>query len=154
MFKPLYNWIYSIQKTSYDLKFLENRLDGPIIYSGIPYKNLIDLYNDYYRKYKLISHLPNVVVVDYFKIISSDGFNYLNTKLSKIGIQCKNPSFYSKKLNEPSKNHGKPVKNSKEALLRAKKVEEDYRQYVQQRSDLVSSLDQNLYDYLNCILMY
>jgi len=144
MYKPIYNWIYSLQKASYDLKFLENNIYGQVSYKGKIYKNAIEVYNLYYEMYLKLANLPNVVIINYYKLISDDGLNYLNDKLNKIGFTQVNLDDFNQALNKPAKNHGKSVKNANEALERYHRVYDEYKNKIH-NSDLVHSLNPNLY---------
>ena len=144
MYKPLYNWIYSIQKASYDLKLIENNVFGRVSYRGKIYKNIVEFYNSYYEMYLKISTRPNVVVINYYKLISVDGLNYLNQKLDKIGFAKLDFNEFNIALNQPAKNHGNSVKNANEALERYHRVNEEFKEKVF-NSDLVHSLNPNLY---------
>lgn len=144
MYKPLYNWIYSIQKASYDLKLMENNVFGRVSYRGTIYKNIVEFYNSYYEMYLKISTNPNVVIVNYYKLISDDGLNYLNQKLDKIGFSKLNYDEFKNALNQPAKHHGKSVKNANEALERYHRVQEEFKEKVF-NSDLVHSLNPNMY---------
>lgn len=144
MYKPLYNWIYSIQKASYDLKLIENTVFGRVSYKGKAYKNIIEFYNSYYEMYLKISTNPNVVIINYYKLISEDGLNYLNQKLDKIGFAQLSQDEFNNALNHPAKNHGKSVKNANEALERYHRVQEEFKEKVF-NSNLVHSLNPSLY---------
>ena len=115
MYKEVYNWVFSIKKKSYDLKY--TKLYLPVNFRGINFKNVIDVYNYYYINYmKLIKKYKNVVSLDYKKVIDKNtSYNYINHELSKLNITVlSQPNFYIQ-LNSKSKKHGNPVKNSEEA---------------------------------------
>jgi histidinol dehydrogenase len=94
--------------------------------------------------YLKISTNPNVVIVNYYKLISDDGLNYLNQKLDKIGFSKLNYDEFNNALNQPAKHHGKSVKNANEALERYHRVQEEFKEKVF-NSDLVHSLNPNMY---------
>jgi hypothetical protein len=121
MYKPIYHWIESTKKHSYDIKWNKD------IYSkcnfccskGDPgeYKNIVEVYNRYYLTYKyLIEKYNNVIWIDYYKLLDKKNVKkYLDDNLSPFNIKDKeNDINYI--LNKPSKSHGKPVNNSEEAL--------------------------------------
>jgi hypothetical protein len=147
MYKPLYNWLYSIQKDPYDIKFIENRFEGRVRFCGNNYKNVIELYNYYYKMYKNFAQYDNVLILDYFKIIAPDGFNYLKSKLQKLSIDYTDQNFFKNQMNTPSKSHGNSVKNSRHAFIRAKTIEKEWRIFVNNKPLLRASLDNKLYDY-------
>jgi hypothetical protein len=148
MYKPIYNWIYSIKKASYDIKFLENGIHGKVLFKQKIYKNIIEVYNLYYQMYLKILTCPNVIFINYYKLISDDGLDYLNNKLQKIGIEKLDLYEYNTALSKPAKNHGRSVKNANEALDRFDRVNEEYKQKVC-NSELVHSLDLDLYKILD-----
>ena len=116
MYKNVYNWIYSLKKKSYEIKF--NGLNKPVIFNKNIYKNAIQLYNYYYSTYiNLINKNKNVIFLDYYKIIDKETcFNYINSKLEKYNLYLESNNKLIETLNKSSKDHGNPVKNSDEAL--------------------------------------
>jgi hypothetical protein len=144
MYKPIYNWLYSMQKASYDLKFMGDNIYGKVLYNGKIYKNIIEVYNSYFQMYSKLATNPNVVIINYYKLISDDGLNYLNKKLDKIGFTNLDINEFNEALEKPAKNHGQSVKNASEALERYNRVNEEYKKKVF-NSDLVHSLNANLY---------
>ena len=115
MYKEVYNWLFSIKKQSYDLKY--TKLYLPVNFRGKNFKNVIDVYNYYYINYmNLIKKSKNVVFLDYKKVIDKNtSYNYINNELSKLNITVLSQPKFNIQLNTKSKKHGKPVKNSEEA---------------------------------------
>ena len=115
MYKEVYNWLFSIKKQSYDLKYTNLYL--PVKFRGKNFKNVIDVYNYYYINYmNLIKKSKNVVFLDYKKVIDKNtSYNYINNELSKLNITVLSQPKFNIQLNTKSKTHGKPVKNSEEA---------------------------------------
>lgn len=115
MYKNIYNWLYSIKKENYDIKYTKIYL--PVELYGKKFPNMIELYNFYYINYmSILTRYPNAVFLDYEKIINvNSSFNYLNQKLSNINLRILyQDSFYSI-LMTPSKTHGYPVNNATQA---------------------------------------
>ena len=54
MYKNIYNWIYSIKKTHYGIKFDDANLYSSVNLWGKKYKNIIEIYNYYYTNYLLL----------------------------------------------------------------------------------------------------
>lgn len=115
MYKEIYNWLYSINKKSYGLKY--TKLYLPLKYRDKNFKNVVDMYNYYYiNYYYLINKYKNVVFLDYKKIIDKKtSYHYINDKIKKINITISSQPLFNKELDTPSKKHGNPVKNSEEA---------------------------------------
>lgn len=121
MYRNIYNWIYSMLKSSYEVKMKSIdkvvNIDNKDHNINICFSNLINLYNHYYVNYKnFIENNTNVVFFDYNKIIDKGkAFDYINFKLSILGIKLNSYDKMIEQLNKPAKNHGKSVKNSLEA---------------------------------------
>ena len=65
LYKPLCNWIASMKKHSYDIKW-NNNITRPCTFKGMPYENIIAIYNTYYNNYKyLIAKYENVICINY-----------------------------------------------------------------------------------------
>ena len=116
MYKNVYNWIYSLQKAHYQIEF--TNLNNTVKLCENTYKNCVHLYNYYYSMYiYLIQNNQNVMFLDYNKVIDKNNcFNYINTKLDKYNLCLKSNEKLLETLDKPSKGHGKPVKNSNEAI--------------------------------------
>lgn len=139
MYRDLFEWIISIQKKSYKLRsfkfngnirdnkskyYLKNiNLDTFCELNGVNFKNPIALYNYYYKNYIiLLKKYKNVICLSYSKIIKKEtNFNYLTEKLDIFDLTLNNNGF-KLALNRPSKNHGKPVQNSEQALKKNENV--------------------------------
>jgi len=104
----------STEKNRYGLKF--ESIDDMSELRGTKYKNTVDVYNTYYNNYiNLLNKNPdNMIWVDYYKILETDGYEYLNQKLSKFKLSLINS--YQEILNKSSKEGVDVVRNSEEAL--------------------------------------
>jgi hypothetical protein len=102
MYKNVNNWLYSIKKARYDIKY--TKLYFPVELDNKKFPNMIELYNFYYINYmSLLEKYPNAIFLDYKMVINkSTSYDYINNKFNKI-------------LMTPAKNHGKPVENVIEA---------------------------------------
>lgn len=122
MYKRVYNWVYSVQRNSYDIQ-LHDGIYDKVTMQGRCYDNILQLYNRYYDMYKemLLKHPDQVIFLDYGKMISSP--EYIVKRLSQIGLTLKDKSVILAVLSKPSKIHGKGnVMNAKEALDRYEQV--------------------------------
>ena len=120
IYKPIFNWIHSIFKSSYEIKIKNKNIKNSCQFIGKKYNNLIEIYNEYYLNYiKLISNFDNVIYMNYYDFISKNSVNYINSKLKKFKliIYKNNVEFI---LNNPGKNHGRSVKSAEEALKNKK----------------------------------
>jgi len=115
-----------MKKHSYDIKW-NNNITRPCTFKGMPYENIIAIYNTYYNNYKyLIAKYENVICINYYKLLDVDSVKqYINNKLKPFKLSLKPSDNIIAILNKPSKGHGKPVKNVKEALLLKKKIENE-----------------------------
>jgi len=120
VYKPVINWIKSMIKRQYMVIWDKN------VYSQCEFKkrkfrNIINLYNSYYRMYrKFCRRFSNVIYVSYYDIIKKDTvLEYINGKLGKYDLKVENEEKFFGALERPSKkNSGKPVSNWKEAQLK------------------------------------
>lgn len=150
MYKPLYNWLFSIQKASYSIEFTEKKFDDEIKYVGKNFQNIIELYNEYYSMYKKLLIHDNVIMINYFKMIDPlNGFKYLQKKLRKLGFDYVDEQFYRYQLNKSSKTHGKPVKNADEAINRKDQIKIQMQNFVHDNQSLKNSLNEILYHELD-----
>ena len=115
MYKNVYNWLYSIQKSPYDIKY--TKLYLPVKLDGKKFPNMIELYNFYFINYmSILQRYPNAIFLDYNKVIdNANSYNYIQAKLSKIGLSMNSITKFNETLMKPSKEHGKSVKNVIEA---------------------------------------
>jgi hypothetical protein len=147
MYKNLYNWIASVKKEKYDIKFY-NGLYNKINYKQRNFDNIVCLYNEYYNNYKqlLENHPKNIIAIDYYKLIDGiKGFEYLNKQLKKINESINNLNQFISVLIKPSKTHGKSVNNFKEAF---KKREINNMFFKKEVTHYLNKyLDQKLYDF-------
>ncbi len=124
VYKPLYHWIASMKKCSYGIKW-NNNITSPCEFKNIKWKNIIAIYNTYYYNYKsLIEKYKNVICINYYKLLDVNKVKqYINNKLKSFELALKSNDNISNLLNKPSKGHGQPVKNVREALEKKKNIE-------------------------------
>lgn len=125
IYKPLHNWICSMQKSSYNIKW-NNTLTGKCIFTHkkymkdtkLEYKNIIEIYNEYYNMYmELIQAHKRVIFMNYYDIIDKKNVvKYITNKLFVYNLSIKSNDNIFSILNKPSKSHGKSVKTSNEAI--------------------------------------
>ena len=64
----------------------------------------------------ILQRYPNAIFLDYNKVIDkSNSYNYIQAKLSKIGLSMNSITKFNETLMKPAKDHGKSVKNVIEA---------------------------------------
>jgi hypothetical protein len=115
MYKNLYNWLYSIIKSPYDLKFSKLYLEVELQSKKFP--NMIELYNFYYINYlSLLNRFNNVIFLDYEKVIDDkSSFNYINSKLQNMNLRIMSKEKFMLELSKPAKTHGASVKSATNA---------------------------------------
>ena len=149
MYKNIFNWLYSLKKESYSLKF--NKLTDRVHFQDKQYNNVIEVYNTYYRNYiKLITNChTNIVWVDYYKLINkSNAYSYLKDKLSMHNVNLVGELQFLQILNKPAKNHGNSVQNSDEALHQYNKNKQLVRSFLMRnKSSLIKEIDLNIIKY-------
>lgn len=138
LYKPIHNWICSMQKSSYNIKWdktltgkcnftpqLQNGIlyKGRILYKGQKYNNIIEIYNEYYNMYiELINAHKRVIFVNYYDIIDKENVvKYISNKLSVYNLSIKSDHNIFSILDKPSKYHGKSVKSADEAINKRNK---------------------------------
>lgn len=120
VYKPVINWIKSMIKRKYMVKWDKN-VYSECEFRKINFRNIIHLYNSYYRMYRnFIRRFPNVIFVSYYDIIKKDTvLEYINNKLERYDLKVEDEEKFFGALERPSKKQsGKPVKNWKEAQLK------------------------------------
>jgi hypothetical protein len=157
MYKPIYNWIASVYKESYEIEFhrLEKEnvknsciLNYSLTWRNKEFNNIIDLYNHYCKLYLSIYNKGyQVILIDYYQLINGeDGYEYFQRKIykysDKIGDNYK--MIFMKMLNKASKVHGHCVKNYKEALEKKNRNHDHYYNEIK-RLNLENHLDHDLY---------
>ena len=122
LYKPLINWVCSMKKYSYDVKW-NKELKNKCNFKGVEYDSIINLYNRFYKMYKgLIDNNDRVISMNYYDIINKKlVVNYISNKLSKFKLNIKINNNIVLLLNKPSKDHGNGVRSSEDAI---KKKEE------------------------------
>lgn len=119
MYRNIYNWLKSINRTKYHCEFLNFESEaylGNYKHYNVKTKfdNIIDLYNKYYLNYiDILNNYKNVIYFNYEKIIFNNSLSYINNKLHKFNIAIASNTL-NEVLNKPSKNHGHCVKTNKE----------------------------------------
>jgi len=150
MYKNVYNWMASIKKESYEIRF-RNGFYDPIEYQKRNFENLLALYHEYYRNYReLLQKYPTqMICIDYYQLIQGKkGFEYLNLQLQKIGCPpLQDSNHFLLMLSMPSKLHGKSVQNSTEALLKQNTNRVLYQKEIHHH--LSHEIDQDLYDFFD-----
>jgi hypothetical protein len=116
-YRPLYSWIKSIEKISYDIKW-NKEINGIVEFNNCKYNTIIELYEKYYIMYKsLIEKYDNVIALEYYKICDiNTSYDYMSKKLKDFNIHLTDRNNYIHNLNSKSKHHGDPVSNSNEAI--------------------------------------
>ena len=135
LYKPLYNWIASMQTYSYNIRSLDgkrlaydangNWIDRPCKGVGdvvkgditrldpagkiipIKFDNLIDVHNQYYRMYRdIIQQHYNVIPMNYYDfIIKNVAYEHLNNALCAFRMAVVSKSQLVKVLDSPAKKH-------------------------------------------------
>lgn len=144
LYKNIYNWIYSIHKCPYHLVF-EN-LFTTVEFDGNKFDNIIELYNHYYKIYiNIIKKNNNIIFIDYYKLINHKiSFNYINYKLSKLGVRINNKLKLFEELSKPSKHHGKCINNSRIALNNYPINQELVKNFIIRNTNLIDKVDANI----------
>ena len=147
MYKNVYNWIYSISKSPYDIK-IKNVYSQVEIHSK-KFANIIQLYNFYYINYiSILNNFKNVIFLDYEKIIDTDtSFDYINSKLQKINLQITSKDKMMIELSKPSKNHGDPVNSATDAKNNYKNNNKMVKQFVEKIPILNKSVRSSIINY-------
>ena len=150
MYRNIYSWLNSMQKSSYELKFQSINSIAQIKTNDMDmsFRHILHVYNHYYSNYiKLFNHYLNVVFFDYQKIANEEiAFDYINFKLSKVNLKIKAKYKVIQQLIQPSKQHGKPVKNSFEALQKYNKTKLQMMNEVK-KCKMEAFIDTNIIDF-------
>ena len=151
MYKNVYNWIYSISKSPYDIK-IKNVCSVVELHSK-KFANIIQLYNFYYINYiSILNNFNNVIFLDYEKIIDTNtSFDYINSKLQKINLQIKSRDKMMIELSKPSKNHGSPVNSATDAKNNYKNNNQMVKQFVEKIPVLNKSVMSSIINYFENI---
>uniref|UniRef100_A0A6C0DF49 Nucleotide-diphospho-sugar transferase domain-containing protein n=1 Tax=viral metagenome TaxID=1070528 RepID=A0A6C0DF49_9ZZZZ len=149
LYKNVYNWLYSMKKEHYDIKLVNNKLFDTLVFCNYKFDNIIHLYNLYYTMYMdIIQQNSNVIFVDYYKLINKESsFEYLNQKLSPLGIKINNRETMMKQLNKPAKTHGKCIQNSNVALQNYLLNQELVKTFVIKNTKLIHTIDTKIIEY-------
>lgn len=137
-YRPFYSWVMSKDLHTYSL-FDEtiniHNLNSPftrdfknIVSKPTRFQSVYDFYNRYLTLFHTISKYPNVIVLHYHKVIEKEkSFDYIHQKLKKVNLESLlSSSELQFTLHRPSKPHGNPVSNSKEAVLKNLKYKQQY----------------------------
>lgn len=160
MYKNVYNWIASIQKAPYDIKFKnidkKEKLNNNIILNNTEHNynhtfgNIIHLYNFYYFTYMslLNKHHDNVIFIDYHKVINKNtSYKYINHKLNKINLALFDEQAYNNLLDKPCKKHGSSVKNSEEAYAKYLNTNKTIKQYLINKTNIHKYVNNDIMKY-------
>lgn len=121
LYKPLNNWIYSMKKYSYDIRW-SKKLKDKCSFQRVEYDNIVTLHNRFYNMYiEFINNVDRVIFMNYYDIINKKiVINYISNKLSKFKLNIKQNNNILTLLNKPSKDHGDGVGSSNEAIEKKK----------------------------------
>ena len=135
VYKPVINWIKSMIKKEYMVKWDKN-VFSECEFKKKRFRNIINLYNSYYRMYrKFCRRFSNVIFVSYYDIIKKDTvLEYINGKLERYDLKVEDEEKFFGALEVASKNSGKPVKNWKEAQLK-----KDENPFTNEEIDFINS---------------
>ena len=138
-----------MKKEHYDIKMIKNKLFDTLLFGQYKFDDIIQVYNLYYTMYMdIIEKNSNVIFVDYYKLINNDSsFEYLNQKLSPLGIKVNNREKMMRQLNEPAKNHGKCIQNSNLALQNYLLNQHLVKQFVIQNTKLNHTINTKVIEY-------
>jgi hypothetical protein len=147
LYKNVYNWLYSIQKACYDIRYTELHL--PIELYDKKFPNMVELYNYYYTNYmSILNNYNNVIFLDYEKIIDIEtSYDYVNAKLNKLNLFISSKTNFDIQLMNPSKVHGSPVKSciiAKQNYLLNKDM---IKKNVNNNDNLKKSIDELIIDF-------
>ncbi len=138
MYKPIHNWICSVQKEPYSLKsrvfgrwdktltsevaFFEDHFDEQGEFQKnvqkTHYDNIIEIYNEYYNMYiSLINTYDRVTFMNYYDILDKENVEkYISNKLLVYNLSINSNHNIFSILDKPAKCHGTSVKSSDEAI--------------------------------------
>jgi hypothetical protein len=132
MYRPLFTWVESMKKYSYDLKWDKINITTQTTLYKNNYNNIIDVYNEYYSNYmKLINTYPNIIPMRYYSLVHPHlCCNYILSKLNPFFRIKKNTTlgFYYKlnvTLKKPSKSHGHTVNDNNQAIKNFVKLQNE-----------------------------
>ena len=147
MYKNVYNWLHSIKKSHYFIKYTKLYLQVELNNQKFP--NMIELYNYYYINYmSLLNRYPNAIFLDYKKVIDiSSSYDYINDKLSKNNLFINSKNNCNKTLMTPAKTHGNPVKNTMEAQKGYLNKQIMVKNFIIQNKKFGNSIKSVLFDY-------
>ena len=156
MYKPIYQWIESIKKESYNIKWnkdiyskccFDGELKTKREWNQFEYENIVELYNMYYLTYKyLIEKYNNVIWIDYYKLLDKENVEkYIEDKIPFLNIKDKQ-NIINDILNTPSKCHGASVKNSEEALKKKKIIDNNF-EMSKDKKFIDNKLDKSIVDF-------
>ena len=147
MYKNVNNWLYSIKKAHYDIKY--TKLYFPVELDNKKFPNMIELYNFYYINYmSLLEKYPNAIFLDYKMVINkSKSYDYINNKLSKINLFINLKNKFNETLMTPAKNHGTSVKNVIEAKESYSGIQDMVKKFLLKKPKFKRSIKPVLIDY-------
>jgi hypothetical protein len=144
MYKNVYNWLYSIKKECYDVKY--SKMFLPVELYGKKFPNMVELYNYYYINYmSLLNKYDNVVFLDYEKVIQkNNSYEYINNTLSKINLFISSKPSFDVQLMTKAKSHGQSVKTADEAAQKFIKNQIIVKSFVNKYVNLKRSIKKSL----------
>jgi hypothetical protein len=147
MYKNVYNWLYSIKKECYDVKY--SKMFLPVELYGKKFPNMVELYNYYYINYmSLLNKYDNVVFLDYEKVIQkNNSYEYINTNLSKINLFISSKHSFDVQLMTKAKSHGQSVKTADEAAQKFIKNQIIVKSFVNKYANLKRSIKKSLFTF-------
>ena len=147
MYKNVNNWLYSIKKAHYDIKY--TKLYFPVELDNKKFPNMIELYNFYYINYmSILEKYPNAIFLDYKMVINkSKSYDYINNKLSKINLFINLKNKFNETLMTPAKNHGTSVKNVIEAKESYSGIQDMVKKFLLKKPKFKRSIKPVLIDY-------
>ena len=147
MYKNVNNWLYSIKKAHYDIKY--TKLYFPVELDNKKFPNMIELYNFYYINYmSILEKYPNAIFLDYKMVINkSKSYDYINNKLSKINLFINLKNKFNETLMTPAKNHGTSVKNVIEAKESYSGIQDMVKKFLLTKPKFKRSIKPVLIDY-------
>ena len=96
----------------------------------------------------ILQRYPNAIFLDYNKVIdNANSYNYIQAKLSKIGLSMNSITKFNETLMKPSKEHGKSVKNVIEANNNYEYRQNVVKEFLQDKPLFHSSVKSILIDF-------
>jgi hypothetical protein len=147
MYKNVYNWLYSVKKSPYHIKFTKLYLEVELDSKKFP--NMVELYNFYYINYlSILNRFQNVIFLDYEKVINTNtSFDYVNSKLERLQLRILSNEKFNEQLSKPAQSHGNPVKSAVDAKNKYKFNNDMVKGFVGKIPRLKKSIKPTLINY-------